>query len=339
TALCPNAYCILYWTRGVLVPCVWFLPPLFDYDGSLHMKTTHWDGVRVRVYRPRKNATESDGAIIYIHGGGFVLGNTEMFEPLTRLMAREMNTRLLVSIDYRLSPETFFPSALEDCEKVLNYVFTHGPSIYGIDPKKIVVMGDSAGGNLAAALSQRRTASKAEPALLGQVLLYPYLQLSDLQTYSYRQYKRELDGLAFVGAAGIDVYAHPEYARAALTNGHVNEEARRLRDELMDYSELPFEFRNDVNGTDLPLPVEPNEALMAEIGPILVNPDFAPLMRRDLSNLPSALVVTCEYDFLRDDGAVYAQRLKKAGVPTRWSHYKNGVHGMLNFPDFLQITQ
>ncbi|GMT32009.1 hypothetical protein PFISCL1PPCAC_23306, partial [Pristionchus fissidentatus] len=267
----------------------------------------------------------------------------------TRTLARMMSTRLLVSVDYRLAPETVFPGAIEDCERVLEYIIKNGPSMYGIDPRKIVVMGDSAGGNLAAVLSQRRRENKAEPKILGQVLLYPFLQLSDMQTYSYRQHNREQDGLALVDPtsaayyllwnAGVDVNEHPEYARAALTNGHVNEAARRLRDELMDYSVLPAEFRNDVNGTHLPLPAEPNEELMAKIGPFLTNPDFAPLMRRDLSNLPPALVVTCEFDVLRDEGALYAHRLKEAGVPTQWSHYKHGFHAMMNFPDYLQITK
>ncbi|GMT16400.1 hypothetical protein PFISCL1PPCAC_7697, partial [Pristionchus fissidentatus] len=349
TALCGDAQCSLNWARGVMSWVGLLNGPFFNYDGKLHMRNRLWNDVKVRIYYPRDNSTvESDGAIVFIHGGGYAVGSTEEYEGLTKTMANMMSTRLFVSIDYRLAPETFFPGALEDCEKVLEYIIENGKAIYGVDPRKIVLMGDSAGGNAVAAITQRRRERKAVPKILGQVLLYPLLQLSDVQTYSYRQHKRELSGLAFIDPltsvhyhlwyAGIDMNAHPEYARAALTNGHVNEAAKKLRDELMDYSVLPAEFRNDVGGTDLPVPTQPNKELMAQIGPFLTNPDFAPFMRRDLSNLPSALVVTCEYDVLRDEGAIYAHRLKKAGVTTQWSHYKHGVHGMFNFPK-LKITQ
>ncbi|GMT32007.1 hypothetical protein PFISCL1PPCAC_23304 [Pristionchus fissidentatus] len=348
--ICPNAYCMMYWTRGTLNTLSKLIGPLFDYDANLLMETTHWDGVKVRVYHPRNNATtESDGAIIFIHGGGFVLGNTEMYESVTRTMAKMMDTRLFVSIDYRLAPETIFPGGLEDCEKVLEYVIDNGPSMYGVDPRKIVVMGDSAGGNLVAAITQRRRESKALPKILGQVLLYPLLQMSDLQTYSYRYFRREMDGLAVVDPlsvayyylwyAGVDVNAHPEFALAATTNGHVDAEARKMREESMDYSMLPLSFLDDANGTDLPQPVQPNKELMAHMSPFLTNPDFAPLMRRDLSNLPPALMVTCEFDVLRDEGALYAHRLKEAGVRTQWTHYEHGFHAMLNFHNELEIAR
>ncbi|KAF8385007.1 trcs-1 [Pristionchus pacificus] len=337
--LCPTAYCMMYWTRGTLNTLSRLIGPMFDWDPNLLMETTHWDGVKVRVYHPRNNATESDGAIIFIHGGGFVLGNTEMYESVTRTMAKMMSTRLFVSIDYRLAPETVFPGGLEDCEKVLEYVIDNGPSMYGVDPRKIVVMGDSAGGNLVAAITQRRRARKAEPKILGQVLLYPLLQMSDLQTYSYRYFRREMDGLAVVGERTASATALFRYAEAATTNGHVGEEARRLREQLMDYNVLPAAFRDDANGTDLPQPVQGNQELMDYVTPFLTNPDFAPMMQSDLSDLPRALIATCEFDVLRDEGAIYAHRLKEAGVPTQWIHYEHGFHAMLNFHNELEIAR
>lgn len=348
--ICPNAFCMMYWTRGTLNTLSRLIGPLFDWDPNLLMETTRWDGVKVRVYHPRSNATtESDGAIIFIHGGGFVLGNTEMYESVTRTMAKMMSTRLFVSIDYRLAPETVFPGGLEDCENVLEYVIDNGPAMYGVDPRKIIVMGDSAGGNLVAAITQRRRARKAEPKILGQVLLYPLLQMSDLQTYSYRYFRREMDGLAVVDPlsvayyylwyAGVDINAHPEFAEAATTNGHVSEEARRVREQYMDYGVLPEAFRDDANGTDRPQPVQPNQELMEYVSPFLTNPDFAPLMQPDLSDLPRALIATCEFDVLRDEGALYAHRLKEAGVSTQWTHYENGFHAMLNFHNELEIAR
>ncbi|EGT34521.1 hypothetical protein CAEBREN_15525 [Caenorhabditis brenneri] len=77
--------------------------------------------------------------------------------------------------------------------------------------------------------------------------------------------------------------------------------------------------------------VKPSYEAQDLLEPFLMNPDFSPLMREDLSNLPPTMVITCEFDILRDEGLVYAERLKKSGVPTTSIHYENGFHAMLNF--------
>lgn len=85
----------------------------------------------------------------------------------------------------------------------------------------------------------------------------------------------------------------------------------------------------------------------------LLDPSFAPLVQRNLSGIPSTLVVTCQFDILRDEGTVlfpksrehfnpgvlYAQRLRQAKVPTTWKHYEYGFHAMLNFHNELYIAQ
>lgn len=86
-----------------------------------------------------------------------------------------------VSVDYRLSPEHAYPAALEDCLAVTNHIIENHKQL-GVNPNKIIIAGDSAGGNLAAAV-----ALKLKKKIKLQVLIYPVLQAFDFQTPSYRE--------------------------------------------------------------------------------------------------------------------------------------------------------
>lgn len=74
------------------------------------------------------------------------------------------------------------------------------------------------------------------------------------------------------------------------------------------------------------------------MAPFIFNPDFAPLVQPNLKGLPQTLIVTCEHDILRDEGILYAQRLKTAGVSTTWKHLPTGFHGLLNFHTTLDTA-
>lgn len=106
--------------------------------------------VRVLRYRPVKG----DGllaAVLDIHGGGYVMGSADMNAPYNRRLAAQLGC-VVVSVDYRLAPETPYPGALEDCYAALNWLQTEASSLQ-IDPQRIAVVGGSAGGGLAAALA------------------------------------------------------------------------------------------------------------------------------------------------------------------------------------------
>lgn len=346
--LCSDLECRLSWTRNVLNCIAQMFDPIVmvNMDMTLDLSTEYFNGVMVRMYLPRGNRS-SDGAVFFVHGGGFVLGNTAIYEGLMRRMTKMMNMAV-VSVEYRLAPEAIYPGGLEDCEAALEY-FMNSAEKYGIDPYKIVAMGDSAGGNLVASLTQRRHVRKAKPPLAGQVLLYPLLQFSDLQSESFRYYHKEMKGMAVIDPmslayyymwyAGIDVASNPDLALAALTNGHVSKAAREKIDEIIDYSMLPEKFRS--NKTVLPprAKVQQHHEAMSVMEERLLDPSFAPLMRKDLSGLPKAMVVTCEYDILRDEGILYAHRLKAATVDTEWKHFEHGFHAMLNFHNELIIAR
>jgi len=110
--------------------------------------------------------------IFHIHGGGFVAGSAASMAPIHRAMVLELGC-MLVSVDYRLAPETSFPGAIEDCDAALRWLFDQAETL-GIDPRRIGVMGESAGGGLAAALVLMLR-DRAGPALAFQHLVYPML--------------------------------------------------------------------------------------------------------------------------------------------------------------------
>jgi len=127
--------------------------------------------IPVRIYRSRE-ATGPLGCIYHIHGGGFVGGSTREVEFLHRPMAAELNC-VIVTADYRLAPETAFPWNLEDCYAGLASTFANATEL-GIDTARIGVMGESAGGGLAAALALLAR-DRREYRLAFQHLIYPML--------------------------------------------------------------------------------------------------------------------------------------------------------------------
>lgn len=126
--------------------------------------------VRVRLYLP-VGQQPGTPAILYLHGGGFVLGGLDGCDYLARGLASR--TKLLVaSVEYRLAPETVHPGPLDDCEDALRWLVETCPA--QIDGSRVAVGGDSAGGNLAAALVLRMRDSDG-PTIAHQSLLYPFL--------------------------------------------------------------------------------------------------------------------------------------------------------------------
>lgn len=127
--------------------------------------------VRVRTYRPRK-VQGSVPALLWIHGGGYILGRPEQDEPLCVDFARELGI-LVVSVDYRLAPEHPFPAPLEDCYAALRWLFAQAGAL-GVLSERIAIGGASAGGGLTAALAQLAH-DRQEVRPVFQLLVYPML--------------------------------------------------------------------------------------------------------------------------------------------------------------------
>jgi acetyl esterase/lipase len=144
------------------------------------------DGVPVRVYTPTAAATSTRPAIVYYHGGGWVIGSLAVYEPSAKALA-ERTGAIVFSVDYRLASETAnkFPAAHEDAYAAYKYVRDNAATL-GVNPAKIAVAGESAGGNMAAAVCiLARERNYALP--IHELLVYPVAD-NNLNTTSYNTY-------------------------------------------------------------------------------------------------------------------------------------------------------
>ncbi len=233
--------------------------------------------LHIRIYRP--TATEPVPAVVYLHGSGWVVCNIDNSDTAVRAFANRSGC-VFVAVNYQKAPEHPFPVALDDADATLRWV-TENAVTLGIDANRIGVGGDSAGGNLAAALCLRFRDGNG-PRIAHQLLIYPVLDCS-FDTASYIE-----------NASGY----------------------------LLERDDMRWFFDQYL--------VDP-----AQAGDPLVSPLRAP----DLSGLPRALVVSAEYDPLRDEAELYAERLRDAGVPVRVSRYDGMIHGFAWMSGVVERTQ
>jgi acetyl esterase len=130
--------------------------------------------IAVRLYRPVGLPNGANPILLYFHGGGFFFGNLDTHDSICRVLAQNAAC-LVLSVDYRLSPESRFPAATEDAYAALQWIAAHAAEI-GADPARIATGGDSAGANLAAAICLA-TRERAGPPIAFQLLIYPWLDM------------------------------------------------------------------------------------------------------------------------------------------------------------------
>ena len=150
---------ILELARGPYGP-----PPTIEIDD---VRDDTVGDVPIRMYR---HAYAPTGLVVYFHGGGFVIGSIDIMDGVAREIA-DKSGAAVISVGYRLAPEHPFPAGLDDCEAVTRWALDHAAE-FNVAPELVAIAGESAGGNLAAAVALRlRDAGDASVA--GQVLLYP----------------------------------------------------------------------------------------------------------------------------------------------------------------------
>jgi acetyl esterase len=196
----PKAQIVGEFVKSIRVPG--YFPPLPELRQQLRTMVTLMDepapalpriediaipgpagALPARVYDPVGAAGAARPAVAYFHGGGWVQGDLETHHGLCARLALRSGT-VVVAVDYRLAPEHKFPAAVEDCVAAYRWLRAEGRAI-GADPARVAVAGDSAGGNLAAVVSQMAAgAGIAAPAC--QVLIYPALDFA-LDTASHRE--------------------------------------------------------------------------------------------------------------------------------------------------------
>lgn len=152
-------------------------PPVLDPCHST--EAIDADGVPARLYRPGPAGGDPTGLLVYAHGGGWVLGDLESHDNVCHSLCSGSGHAVL-SVDYRLAPETPFPGGLDDCVTALRWAHRHAAEL-GVDPERIAVGGDSAGGNIAAVIS-------LDPPvpLVFQLLVYPVTDVG-FDTPSYAE--------------------------------------------------------------------------------------------------------------------------------------------------------
>ncbi|MET9016244.1 alpha/beta hydrolase [Streptomyces olivaceoviridis] len=209
--------------------------------------------VRVRVYAPAERSGALPG-LLYLHGGGYVMGSLALIDSPARMLAERAGV-IVVAVDYRLAPEHPFPAGLEDSYAALVWAAEQGGE-HGIDADRLGVLGESAGGGLAAALTML-TRERGGPRLLAQFLDAPTVD-DRLNTPSMRTLRdtpvwqsanspiawgHYLRGTAEPGAADVPVHAAVARARVEDLAGLppalvVAYQIDPTRDEALDYARL-----------------------------------------------------------------------------------------------------
>ncbi len=161
--------------------------------------------ITLRRYRP---AGAGPGpCVVFLHGGGWALGGLQTHDAIARFVAVRSGTQV-VAVDYRLAPEHRHPVPLDDCLSALRHVQEHGVAL-GIDPSRLILLGDSAGGGLAAAIANDPALAVEGGVIVGQMLLYPAVDLSSESD----SYARVTEGFALTAGSMRwfrDLYLGPE---------------------------------------------------------------------------------------------------------------------------------
>ena len=224
--------------------------------------------VPVRVYTPVDAVGGDAPLLLWLHGGGWVIGDLDTADATARALANRSGA-VVVSVDYRLSPEHTAPAALEDVLAALTWSVENA-ELLGVNAAKVAVGGDSAGGNLAAALCIR-VRDEFGPDIDFQLLVYPVVDCT---------------------------LSHPSIEE--------NAEGYFLTKDAMVW------FTGHYLGG-----IDPKD------------PVVSPLYANTLVGLPPALVITAEFDPLRDEGEAYAVALRDAGVQVEAVRYDGQIHGFV----------
>lgn len=158
-------------------------PPAVERVEDFTIPSKDGHALGVRLYVP---SSTPKGLIVYLHGGGWVIGSVAGFHPFTATLADRTGCAVL-SVDYRLAPEHPYPAPLEDALAAVKWAATEGDTALGVDLRVLVVMGDSAGANLATVASRVHNAARPARKVDLQILAYPVTD-HDFETASYLEF-------------------------------------------------------------------------------------------------------------------------------------------------------
>lgn len=302
-------------------------------DEDLEISDAKFNGVDVRIYKP-KNIDYNNPGLVYLHGGGWTIGTIGSYDPLVKKIAKSSRF-VVVSVGYRRAPEHVFPAAFDDCLTATRYFFKNAKQ-YSVDPTRIGISGDSAGGNLAAAVTLKLS-KDADPNIKpkAQVLIYPALQALDLNLPSYRRYND--DGGPFILAKPMMTKFWLYYGEGNLkllqqfleNNQFISEIKNTKFYSYIDRKQLPEKYLTEEDKS--PFSTNGNKELFDRVSKWLLDPHFAPLLAtdEDLKKLPPTYILTAEYDPLRDDGFLLTSRLRSLNKEVVHSHFDGVQHAFV----------
>lgn len=303
-----------------------FLTPPDYNDPDMTVFDDYSGPTKLRVYYPATRTTKGP-AIIFVHGGGFVLGDTLSYDFTVFTIAKQLNMTFF-SVEYRKAPKFVFPTQVLDTEAAVLHVIANAAK-FGVDPGRIGIMGDSAGGSLAAtiAIKLRPENPRLPHPLALQVLLYPALQSINLKLPSFQVPVCRAMFCAADAAKFLSIYhtGTDIYAERLVQNLHTSPKTKeQVRDKVFSTTAIPKELiRPDFIEPDMDVGTDMEEFRNVNhwMG--------SPLILDDLSRLPPAYIIACEHDILRDDSFIYTDRLNAAGVPATLKYYPHAYHGIV----------
>ena len=234
--------------------------------------------VPVRLYFPTEEAMQRKlqepldlPVLLFFHGGGWVTESVDTYNRVCARMAQSTG-QIVMSVEYRLAPEYRFPTAFDDCYAAAKELYTTDHLLKTM-PEHITVIGDSAGGNLAAAVCLKAR-DTGDFKVHRQILIYPALNNCYTEASPYPSVKEN----------GTD------YLLTAV----------KMEDYLKLYESSPKDRQN---------------------------PYFAPILAKDFRNMPDTLILTAEFDPLRDEGEAFGKKLKAAGNHVEVHRIVGAFHG------------
>lgn len=231
--------------------------------------------IPVRIFHPKRQTSRE--IILFFHGGGWVLGDIDTYTKDCSRLAEETG-RIVLSVDYLKAPEYPYPAGFEDCYYIAKLLLSNPDYSRITQSVDLTIMGNSAGGNLAAVVALRLRDEEV-PLPVKQVLINP-----------------------------VTYWRHDE--ASPFESVHVNGQDYGLTSKKMqEYMEM---YEPDIEKRQ--------------------SPYIAPLLADDLSNQPDTLIITSEFDPLRDEGEVYGYLLEEAGNNVEIYRAKDTVHNYLFGP-------
>uniref|UniRef100_A0A0B6ZXF3 Alpha/beta hydrolase fold-3 domain-containing protein n=1 Tax=Arion vulgaris TaxID=1028688 RepID=A0A0B6ZXF3_9EUPU len=292
-----------------------------------------YEGVPVSTYTPvtHRSRRQCQGypTIIYFHGGGWTWLSVGVYDGPLKHFANITRFKI-IAVEYRKSPQHPFPASYNDCLSVTKYIIEHTREL-SVCKDLIVLAGDGAGGNLAAAV-----ANKMSSLIKLQILINPALQMVNFATPSYQECSDEFL-LPGITSPDKEISNWMRY-------GDINSDLKQVMENNLHISLESYDIFSGYVDSKNRLPVHlnitqkqtihnlgHNDSVTSQFDRLVLDSRFNPMFTTDLQNVSEVYIITSQYDVLRDEAIMYGQRLQENGVKVTLQHYWHAFHGFFLF--------